>query len=151
MLEGFEIKKSNFNEKIKEKELQIELSLNNFKNAYITYNTLKNNENENIYNNAQMDIEKQYADLFKLENEIINSTNTFSSNIKMYENQLENNKSLLKKYKNTIQDVKNKTSSSIPRADEYDYILKKTKGDITFHILGSFFLVYIIWKHYKEK
>jgi hypothetical protein len=146
MLEGFEIKNSNFNEKIKEKELQIELALNNLKNAYITYNTLKNNENENIYNNAQMDIEKQYADLFKLENEIINNTNTFSSNMKMYENQLENNKSLLKKYKNTLQDVKNKTSSSIPRADEYDYILKKTIGDITFHIFGSFLLVYIIYK-----
>lgn len=151
MLEHFTVKKKDFNEILREKELQIELALENLKKTYTSYNSLKNNETESLYNNSQNQIEKIYADLFKLENSIFNESNKLSASMKQYENGINNNKklyqSLLKKYNY----LKNKDDASKPRSDEYDFILKSVKSSIHFHIIGSIILIYLLWKHYKKQ
>lgn len=135
---------------LEEKEQQIYLTLENMKKNYVAYKTLKNNETEALFGRSEAQLQKLNADIFKLENEIQNTN-------ELYKNDNTEKEALLERYKKTItmlqKDLDTRRANgnaSIPRHKEYDFIEKQIKTNITFHIIGSGILLYILWKHIRD-
>lgn len=138
-----------FKNRLNEKEQQIAIALNKLKESYVLAKTNDTNESNRIYENDTNIIDNLSADIFKLQNSIIKSSNNIDKKMKLKENEMKKYKKNYNVERQLLMEIKNNGDASVSRNNEYSTILSELKLNTFLYSISGVLFIYLIY-YYKK-
>lgn len=125
---------------------KINSSIPLLESAYKNMRLYNDNSYKEEYRKQLINIDILFAELVLLENKLQLDINVFDKYNKQLKYRIEKKKEIYNTIKKYYIKVKQEKNASIPRFEEFDYILKQKKTQILFYIIMCSVLFYFLWK-----